>query len=248
MKKFRNLALISFSLLVAIGSVKGDELAPIKILLVGDSTLAPKNGFGDEFCKHLISKVTCVNLAKNGRSSSSYKAEGSWEKVKDILKKTASTEKTYVLIEFGHNDQPGKPGRSTDLKTEFPVNMTNYVKETRELGGLPILSTPLSRRSFKNDQLIRDLDDWAAATKEVANQNNVPLIDLLELSANAVQAMGSKEADTLAVEPPGGVNKAFDHTHVGPKGAKFFADLVVPLYKEAIPNLAPYFLSEKTKD
>jgi lysophospholipase L1-like esterase len=237
-------SLIFTFLFAALTIAKGEELAPIRILLVGDSTLAPKNGFGDEFCKRLISKVTCLNLAKNGRSSKSYKAEGSWENVKAILNKTSEAQKTYVLIEFGHNDQPGKPGRSSDLKTEFPVNLAFYVTETRNLGGIPILSTPLSRRSFKNDLLIRDLDDWAAVTKEVAMKNQVPLVDLLESSSNAVQRMGSAEADTLAVEPPGGPNKAFDHTHIGPKGANFFADLVIPLYKQAIPELAPYFLNE----
>jgi lysophospholipase L1-like esterase len=34
-----------------------------------------------------------------------------------------------VLIQFGHNDQPGKPERSTDLATEFPVFMRQYVAE-----------------------------------------------------------------------------------------------------------------------
>jgi lysophospholipase L1-like esterase len=33
----------------------------------------------------------------------------------------------HVLIQFGHNDQPGKPGRSTDLATEFPINQTRLL-------------------------------------------------------------------------------------------------------------------------
>jgi lysophospholipase L1-like esterase len=217
------------------------ELQPIRIILVGDSTLAPKNGYGDEFCKHFKSNVRCINLGKNGRSSGSYIAEGSWSKVTELLKTSESFQKTYVLIEFGHNDQPGKPGRSTDLKTEFPANLSRYVAEVRSLKAIPILSTPLSRRSFKNGQLVRDLDEWAAVTQEVAKKTNTALIDLLEVSSAAVQSMGSQEADTLAVEPAGGEHSQFDHTHVGPKGAKLFADLVIPLYKAALPDLIPYF-------
>jgi len=242
MKKQTLLKICGLALLGSLCGAQAQELQPIRIILVGDSTLAPKNGYGDEFCKHFKPAVTCVNLGKNGRSSSSYRAEGSWDKVIELLKHSESFQDTYVLIEFGHNDQPGKPGRSTDLKTEFPANLTRYVSETRALKATPILSTPLSRRSFNNGQLVRDLDDWALATKEVALTNQTPLIDLLTISADAVQQMGSKEADTMAVEPPGGEKSQFDHTHVGLKGAKFFANLVVPLYKSTLPNLKPYLL------
>jgi lysophospholipase L1-like esterase len=230
------------ALLCSIFALQAQDLKPIRIILVGDSTLAPKNGYGDEFCKHFIPSVTCINLAKNGRSSGSYRAEGSWDKVTELLKHSEPFEETYVLIEFGHNDQPGKPGRSTDLKTEFPANLMRYVSESRALSAKPILSTPLSRRSFSNGQLVRDLDDWAAATKEVAQKTQTPLIDLLSISADAVQQMGSAEADTLAVEPPGAEKNKFDHTHVGLKGAKYFANLVTPLYKETLPSLKPYIL------
>jgi lysophospholipase L1-like esterase len=242
MKKLTILKICGLALFCSLFGVHAQDLKPIRILLVGDSTLATKNGYGDEFCKHFKAAVTCVNLAKNGRSSSSYRTEGSWDKVIELLKHSELYEVTYVLIEFGHNDQPGKPGRSTDLKTEFPANLTRYVSESMALSAKPILSTPLSRRSFINGQLVRDLDDWAAATKEVAQKTQTPLIDLLSISADAVQQMGSAEADTLAVEPPGKEKSQFDHTHVGLKGAKFFANLVTPLYKAALPNLTPYLI------
>src|SRR5215470_8595697 len=60
---------------------------------------------GPGFCALATPEVTCTNEAKNGRSSSSYRAEGSWAKVMEEVKPG-----TYVLIQFGHNDQPGKPG------------------------------------------------------------------------------------------------------------------------------------------
>jgi len=234
---------------------------PIRVILVGDSTLASHNGYGDALCARFTPQVTCINLARNGRSSGSYRAEGLWQNVLDLLAEQGADKgmykATYVLVEFGHNDQPGKPGRSTDLKTEFPANLSRYVDEVRAAGGTPVLVTPLTRRSFKGAQLTNDLQPWADADRAVATAKRAPLIDLFTASAAAVQAMGSAEADTLAVEPPPSVQaapadrdqleaatnrkSAFDHTHVGPKGADFFATLMVRLLRDGLPALTPYF-------
>ncbi|HEY4079328.1 MAG TPA: rhamnogalacturonan acetylesterase [Burkholderiaceae bacterium] len=244
---------------LALAAVCGHaETQPVRVILVGDSTLAPKNGYGDALCARFKPEVRCLNMAKNGRSSGSYRAEGSWQQVMDELKNKGAYANSYVLIEFGHNDQPGKPGRSTDLATEFPVNLTRYVDEVRSLGGTPVLATPLTRRSFKAGVLVNDLGPWADVTRSVAKARNVPLVELLATSEAAVQAMGEVEADTLAVEPPPKVSaapadmnsieavsnkkSAFDHTHVGPKGAELFAVMVERLLRGAVPALAPRFM------
>src|SRR5438046_10651710 len=117
----------------------------------------------------------------------------------DELKKSSGFSATYVLIQFGHNDQPGKPGRSTDLATEFPANMRQYVKEVAAAGGTPVLVTPLTRRTFKDGKVKDDLAAWATATKKVAAEEGVPVLDLNTESLAAVQAMGSVEANTLAM-------------------------------------------------
>src|SRR5215471_4503012 len=137
--------------------------ATVRIILVGDSTVAPKNGWGPGFCNDVTAEVACVNLAKNGRSTSSYRAEGSWDEAMAQLRAKEAYSATYVLIQFGHNDQPGKPGRSTDLATEFPENLRRYVREVKAAGGKPVLVTPLTRRSFKNGILENTLEPWAEA-------------------------------------------------------------------------------------
>jgi lysophospholipase L1-like esterase len=109
---------------------------------------------------------------------------------------------TYVLIQFGHNDQPGKPGRSTDLATEFPANMKRYVEDVRAAGAKPVLVTPLTRRSFKDGKLVDDLGPWADAVRKVATETNTPLVDLHARSFAAVQAMGPVEAMKFAQRPP----------------------------------------------
>lgn len=174
----------------------------IKIVLVGDSTTAVLGGWGPSFCGwHVTSFAACINLARGGRSSGNYRAEGSWALAMDEIKSGGFTD-TYVLIQFGHNDQPGKPGRSTDLATEFPANMKRYVEEVRAAGGKPVLVTPLTRRQFKDGKLIDDLGPWAEAVRKVAVETGTPLVDLHARSQAAVQAMGPVEAMQFAQRAP----------------------------------------------
>jgi len=247
---------IALAALVVAGHVSAAE-APIRVILVGDSTMATKSGYGDALCARFTPDVTCVNLARGGRSTSSFRAEGRWDEVERMLKDGASFKATYVLVQFGHNDQPGKPGRSTDLVTQFPANMARYAQETRALNGVPVLVTPLTRRTFKGVYLKDDLAPWAAATRKVAAQEHAVLLDLNKDSAAAVQAMGQDEADTLAaaprppgyglpvdpnkVEPAGAAKSAFDRTHLGTKGADFFARMVERELVAARPESAAYF-------
>ena len=215
---------------------------PIRIILVGDSTMASNSGYGDALCRYVAAGNACINLARGGRSSSSFRAEKRWDEVQALLRDGGAYSKTVVLVQFGHNDQPGKPGRSTDLVTEFPVNMARYANEAKALGAIPVLVTPLTRRSFRGGWLRDDLAPWSAATRQVAQDNKVALIDLNALSVKAVQDMGTEQADTLAQEPrpPEGAPKnRFDYTHLGPKGAALFAGMVVGELRRILPALGP---------
>lgn len=193
--------------LAAVPLAAGAQTAPTKIraskiVLVGDSTTAVIGGWGPSFCAyHVTSFAACVNLARGGRSSGNYVTEGSWDIALSELK-TPGFDKVWVLIQFGHNDQPGKPGRSTDLKTEFPANLRRYVTESRAAGAIPILVTPLTRRMFKDGKVGNDLEPWAEATRKVAAEMQVPLIDLNAKSAAAVQALGPALANRFAQMPP----------------------------------------------
>ena len=173
-----------------------------KIILVGDSTTQVGSGWGGAFCAdHVTSFVACINLARGGRGTFDYRAEKSWDLAVNEMRVPGYT-KTYVLIQFGHNDQPGKPGRSTDLRTEYPDNLRRYVREAREAGAVPVLITPLTRRSFVNGSLQDDLEAWATVVRQVAREMRVPLIDLHATSVAAVQAMGARAAIDLAETPP----------------------------------------------
>lgn len=173
-----------------------------KIILVGDSTTQVLSGWGGQFCaNHLVSSVACIDLGRGGRSSFSYRAEGSWQIALNEMK-AQGYQKTYVLIQLGHNDMPGKAGRSTDLASEFPEFMRQYVIETKQAGAIPILVTPLTRRMFKDGVLKNDLVPWADAIRKIAKDENVALVDLNAASAQAVQEMGAVKSLDLAQLPP----------------------------------------------
>ena len=173
-----------------------------KIILVGDSTVQSNSGWGGAFCAtHLAHSVACINLARGGRSSFSYRAEGSWDIALQEMRNDKIS-KTYVLIGFGHNDQPGKPGRSTDLQTEFPVFMVQYIKEVKDAGATPVLFTPLTRRIFEDGILLNDLEGHAGALRKIARDENIALVDMHALSRKALQEMGVKKSLYLAQIPP----------------------------------------------
>jgi lysophospholipase L1-like esterase len=207
-----------------------------RLILVGDSTMAPRSGYGNALCAR-FQQVACINLARGGRSSMSFRAEGLWSTVLALLGEGGGKQKTLVLIQFGHNDQPGKPGRSTDLATEFGPNMAGYVRDVKAAGGEVVLVTPLTRRTFKNGELGNDLRPWADAVIKVGAEQGVPVLDLNAISHAAVAAMGQDGADTLAEAPP-----RFDRTHLGPKGAAFFSEQVM----EGLVKLKPELAGAKT--
>lgn len=236
------------------------RIDPSKIILVGDSTTAVMGGWGPSFCaRHVTSFMACVNLARGGRSSGNYRTEGSWD-IALAEMRTAGYRDVWVVIQFGHNDQPGKPGRSTDLETEFPANLARYVDEARADGAKPILATPLSRRMFSEGKLQNDLAPWAAAVRKVAAEKKVPLIDLNADSVAALQAMGEERADRFAQLPKGsapvqpvvstevqdqrmGQRKlSFDRTHLGTEGADYFAAMVTRELAAAVPRMRPLLL------
>jgi len=228
--------LIPFVLALSASTHASPHASPLpdRIILVGDSTMASTTGYGDALCARFTPETACINLARGGRSSGSFLAEGRWDEVQALLRNGAGFRATWVLIQFGHNDQPGKPGRSTDFATEFPANMQRYVDEARAQGARPILVTPLARRSFKAGYVHNDLAPWAGTVRAIARSSHTPLVDLNALSLAAVQAMGPQEADKLARS---GDN--FDHTHVGPLGAERFAAMMARELARQAPALAP---------
>lgn len=94
---------------------ESDENADIQIVMCGDSIMrtyeaadGDETGWGQVLQFFFDTGVYVNNtLSNGGRSSKSfYYEKGRWESVKSILsERTAAGKKTYVFINFGHNDQ-----------------------------------------------------------------------------------------------------------------------------------------------
>jgi len=191
------------------GRTDAPPLPGYKIILVGDSTMAPNSGWGGAFCgRHVKWKITCVNLARGARSTRSFRSEGAWDVALGEMK-VPGYARVYVLIQMGHNDQARhKPERWTDEATEFPDNLRRFVREARAAGAVPILVTPLSRREFRDGKLHNTLASWSAQVRKVAAETETPLLDLNARSAELVQRLGPVGSMAFAQLAPRAEEKA----------------------------------------
>jgi len=208
--------------------------APVKIVLAGDSTVNNGGGWGPGFCADLTPNVDCVNLARNGRSSKSYYDEGVW---KDVL----AAHGDYILIQFGHNDMPGKgPERETDPETTYAANMRRYITEARAEGARPVIVTSLSRRTYKDGVLVEDLTAYAKAARRVAEEEGVPVIDLNAGSTRLLRTMTQEQADQFdAVGHPDATGSTLDRTHLNAHGSEVFGRMVADDLARFCPELGP---------
>lgn len=259
---------------VVSGAAQAETLKPIRIILAGDSTMAHKSGYGDAFCAQFRPEVTCLNAGQGGRSTKSYRVDGFWDKaVMAALKQTRNTDgvpyaKTYVLMQFGHNDGSPKPERHTDVLWEYPANLWGYARDTQSAGATFVLVTPISMRDFVDNRLLPDrVAPFAASMQNVAIEHHLPLIDLFGESQHAVQTMGNVAANhylagqpipknvldteasgtsvpavfTDASQSSGSEAQKFDYTHMNQTtGATFFGRMVANLLAQTEPDTIPY--------
>ena len=230
---------ILLGLSLMLGSL-GLAAAPLKIVLVGDSTVTDNAGWGLGFKQFLTAEATCVNTAQGGRSSLSFRMEGRWTNALGL-------HGDYYLIQFGHNNEPGKPGRSTDLPT-YVSNLVSYVEEARAAGAQPVLVTPLTRRQWDKDhpgRIKSSLAPYAEEMRKLAVERHVPLIDLQARSIALCESLGPEKC--LMFSPVKGVENGhtnYDGTHLNEAGHVLFAKLVVEELRQAVPALAPVLRTE----
>jgi len=185
--------------------------SPIRIVLVGDSTGNDEGGWGPGFRTFFDADVEVVNLAKNGRSSKSFRDEGLWAPALEA-------KPNYILIQFGHNDGPGKgPERETDPATSYRENMTRYIDEARAAGAEPVLVTSIVRRVFTPEGKIKrdSLVPYVEAVRALASEKKVALIDLYALTLAQAEALGVEGCAGIDARTADGKR---DTTHLGPKG------------------------------
>ncbi len=200
-----------------------------RVALAGDSTVTDKAGWGAAFAKLLGPDAECINFAGGGQSSKSFRDTGNWRKIIDA-------KPAFILIQFGHNDMPGKgPKRETDPETTYRQNLIRFIEEARAIGAKPILVTSLARRTFDNGKIRGELKPWADAARKVATEQQVPCVDLFVRSVDLHNQLGHTASDEF--NPPGKDGKT-DHTHLNDHGAGVIANIIA----EELRKVAPEFV------
>jgi lysophospholipase L1-like esterase len=158
----------------------------------------------------------------------------------------------YVIIQFGHNDggAPDKPPFRGDLpgigdetkditdqagKPEtvhaFGWYIRKFVQDTKAKGAHPIVMSLTVRNIWKDGKVERGSGQFGAWSRQVAEAEKVPFVDLTTIIADVYDKMG--EAQVKELFPA-------DHTHTSQHGADMNAGFVVAGLKGIRSPLAQY--------
>lgn len=213
------------------------------VFLCGNSTVVdqdnePWASWGQMIPYFFDTNVCIANYAESGESANTFIAAGRLKKALSQMKKG-----DYLFMEFGHNDQKQKgPGKGAYYS--FMTSLKTFIDEARLRGAHPVLVTPTQRRSFGPDGHIRDThEDYPEAMRWLAEKENVPLIDLNEMTRTLYEAMGVEPSKRAFVHYPAGsypgqTQDFADNTHFNPYGAYEIARCIVEGLKTQVPDLA----------
>ncbi len=235
---------------VALGT---GEPPPRCLFFAGDSTLddcgesgaigggyknRPHRSWGTALKKHMRPGCTVRNFAQSGASTSSFIVGGRWAKLMGELKPG-----DFVAIQFGHNDQKWsndfyRQHRFCHPEGAFRDNVRRFVNEVRTRGARVILLSPIVRGTFGKDGRLADKKDkkginlgsYAVAMKELAEELQVPYVDMNRLTRECVEKAGPEGSKKFYVISTGWKRAqdgepAKDVTHPVGAGAETFSQL-----------------------
>jgi len=248
MNKILSPVLLSLSLLL-LGAF-APPVPKIKVYIIGDSTASikqkkyyPETGWGMPFAGFFTEKVAVDNRAQNGKSTKSFLAESRWTSVMDSLKKG-----DYVLIQFGHNDEV-QTKKSATTPAEYQKNLRKFVTDSRSRQAIPILITPVARRSFdESGKFVDSHTAYSLLVKEVGAELQVPVIDLNTKSIALLEKAGVEQSayyfnHLQPGEHPNYPNGKVDNTHFNELGARAVAQIVLQEIRNLKLDLAKYIVA-----
>jgi lysophospholipase L1-like esterase len=221
---------------------------PLTIYLAGDSTVStysnsywPRAGWGQMLAESFDHDVIVKNEAWPGRSSKSFIREGRLKRILNQIEKG-----DYLFIQFGHNDgKINDPALYTEPSTTYKKYLKQYIEGARKKNAIPILITPVERRRFSKEGMALNTHGlYPAAMKEVALEENVPIIDLTTKSKEFFQLLGPEKTKELFLWVNGGKHRNYpkgvrDNTHFQQLGAREIARLVTEgLEEQKLPLTA----------
>ncbi|MCH5241011.1 MAG: rhamnogalacturonan acetylesterase [Muribaculaceae bacterium] len=219
------------------------------VFLSGDSTVTdydvePYASWGQMIPRWFNPGISFANYAESGARLDTFKERGRWEKILSEVRPG-----DWVFIEFGHNDQKLK-GPGTGAYYFYMYQLKEYIDEVRSRGAYPVFLTPTRRRYFDDENnLINSHEDYPEAMKFIAQRENVPLIDLQEMTGILYKTLGVEDSKRAFVQYPAGTypgqkEDLKDNTHFNPYGAYEIAKCVVEGMKELNLPLTQYLRSD----
>ena len=218
------------------------------VFLCGNSTVVdqedePWASWGQMITRWFGPQVAIANFAESGLSCTTFLAQLRLDKILSQLKKD-----DYVIVEFGHNDEKEKKA-GDGAWYSYSRNLKIFVDRVRAAGGNIIFCTPTARRFFKDGRIENTHGDYPAAMKAVAGREQVPVIDLTQMSTVFYETLGEEGSKKALVHYPANTfpnqEKALaDNTHFNPYGAWEIAKMVVMGLKQIQSPLASYLRQE----
>jgi lysophospholipase L1-like esterase len=217
-----------------IDSIEIEKVNLRTIFLLGDSTVCdqprePYASWGQMLTRFFTPRVAIANHAESGESLRSSLAAKRLDKVLSLMRPG-----DYLLIQYGHNDEKEK-GEGVGPFTTFKRDLKYFVEEARKKGGIPILITPVQRRTFDADgKITNSHGDYPEAVRQVTKEENVPLIDLNAMSKDFYEAMGPVNSAAAFKEGDG--------THHNNYGSYELAKCIVQAIRNQRLPLAKYLV------
>jgi lysophospholipase L1-like esterase len=246
---------LTFEFCDSLPKIAAIEITPISnvttIFLAGNSTVVDQNlepyAAWGQMIPHFFTAnteggtppIVIANHAESGESLKSFISEKRLDKVLSLIKSG-----DYLFIEFAHNDQRIK---DLDPFLGYKDLLKQFIKATKSKGAIPVLVTSMHRRVFDSFGKIENtLGNFPEAMRQTAKEENVPLLDLNNMSKTLWEALGTEGSKNAFVYVPLGTfpnqEKAItDDTHFSNYGAYLLAQCLVELLRQNIPELATQF-------
>lgn len=220
------------------------------IFLCGNSTVVDQNNepyasWGQMITRWFGTEIAISNHAESGLTAGSFLAGNRLDKVLAMMH-----EGDYVFCEFGHNDQKEKyPGSGAWYNFQF--NLKKFVDMVRAKGGNIVFLTPTQRRRWDdtNTKIVETHGDYPDAMRDVARRENVPVIELHDMTRIFFETLGYEDSKRSLVHYPMGTfpgqkNELADNTHFNPYGAYEVAKMVVMGMKQNNMDITKALRSE----
>lgn len=224
------------------------------IFLAGNSTVVDQDsepwcGWGQILPRFMNSKIAVANYAESGEAANSFVSAKRFAKILTKMKKG-----DYIFIEFGHNDQKQK-GEGKGPYLSYKKDLEYLINESRKKGGIPILVTPMHRRSFdESGEIINTHGEYPDAVRLTSREHNVMLIDLNEMSKTLYEAWGVEESKKAFVHYPLGTfpgqdRVLADNTHFNTYGGYQICKSILKGLMDNNSSLTKFFVKDfKTFD